>query len=245
MDLQNQNRVLISGAKEQGLPSPQGMKPGGDHQPVHTQGQGPPGQAAGARAGTATAQLQWGHHQQQRELQAARMGIKPMFRSSAAKPRAKAGAPQGHLMVTEGSFCLVTGLAGVGGRVQVPSQRSQGALQALYLAVFPSFSHPQRNHAKILLGQRNVCLLKDDTVRNKVEEKKPRARQIQQVRHWLPANAELMTKFLSCARHNYSGDLLVSGWRAGVSFILAHSYSKVLLCDYVIFPSFFRSIVSL
>lgn len=52
-------------------------------------------------------------------------------------------------MVTEGSFCLVMGLGGVGGRVQVPSQRSQGALQALHLAVFPSFSHPQRSHAKI------------------------------------------------------------------------------------------------
>lgn len=110
------------------------------------------------------------------ELQAARMGIKPAFRSSAAKARAKAGAPQGHPVVTERSFCLVMGLGGVGGYVQVPSQSSQGALQALYLAVLPSFSHPQRNHAKILLGLRNVCLLKDDTVRNKVVEKKPLAR---------------------------------------------------------------------
>lgn len=56
---------------------------------------------------------------------------------------------------------------------QVPSEWSQGALQAFYLEIFLSVSCPQRDHAKLLLGQRNVCLLKDDTVRNKVEENKP------------------------------------------------------------------------
>lgn len=56
---------------------------------------------------------------------------------------------------------------------QVPGERSQGALQAFHLETFLSVSCPQRDHAKLLLGRRNVCLLQDDTVRSKVEENKP------------------------------------------------------------------------
>lgn len=55
---------------------------------------------------------------------------------------------------------------------QVPSERSQGAL-LVQSEIFLSIFCPQRDHAKLLLGWKNVCLLKDDTVRNKVEENKP------------------------------------------------------------------------
>lgn len=54
-----------------------------------------------------------------------------------------------------------------------PNWRSRGALQAFALEIFLSSSHPQTDHVKLLLGQRSVCLLKDETVRTKVEENKP------------------------------------------------------------------------
>lgn len=111
-----------------------------------------------------------------RKLQAARMGLTPMATSSAAKPRGRgsSGTPHG---CHKGVFSSRWLLNGVGGRVQpeeqVPSERSLAALQAFHLEIFLSVSCPQRDHAKLLLGRRNVCLSKDDTVRNKAEENKP------------------------------------------------------------------------
>lgn len=43
---------------------------------------------------------------------------------------------------------------------------------------------------------------------------------------------------------NYPRDLPVRRWRAGAGFILAHSYLKVLLCDYVNFSCSFHSSVT-
>lgn len=56
---------------------------------------------------------------------------------------------------------------------QVPSDRTQAALQVFPLESFLSIACPQRDRAKLLLGRSDMCLLKDDIVGNKVEGNKP------------------------------------------------------------------------
>lgn len=90
-----------------------------------------------------------------------------------------------------------------------------------------------------------MCLVKDGTASTEGEKINLLGRWIPQVRHRLPANRELMTWFLSCTRQNYCRDLPARRWRAGAGFILAHSYLKVLPCDYVNFSCFLHSSITL
>lgn len=178
----------------------------------------------------------WGH------LQAARTGPALKGRGSSAN--------QGLLKVTpwwpKGRFYLPMALKRCWRVHRQPEEHAQRegirCNSSISLGNLPC---PQWDRAELPGGWRNACLLQDGTVRSEVEENKPFSQMDSAGQALAAGKCRAVDLVFVMHGGNYSRDLPVCRWRAGASLILAHSYLKALLCDYVDFCCFFHSSVSL